>query len=121
MVASRRGGCKPGKSDPIDARAALREPKLAVAHLDGPTFEVKLLTDYRHDLVVQRTELINRLHRHLHEIDLEPQTAASASTTSLTSWDHRVVDHTGVVARIAGMGTRQMPSRTAPMEHLGVC
>jgi transposase len=69
----RRGGREPGKSDPIDAlavaHAALREPHLAVARLDGPTREVKLLTDYRHDLVVQRTELVNRLRWHLHELD----------------------------------------------------
>jgi hypothetical protein len=39
MAASRRGVRTPGKSDPIDAlavaRAALREPELPVAHLDG--------------------------------------------------------------------------------------
>jgi transposase len=73
MAASRRGGREPGKSDPIDAlavaHAALREPDLAVAQLDGPTREVKLLVDYRHNLVEQRTELINRLRWHLHEID----------------------------------------------------
>jgi transposase len=73
MAASRRSGREPGKSDPIDAlavaHAALREPDLAVAQLDGPTREVKILVDYRHNLVVQRTELINRLRWHLHEID----------------------------------------------------
>lgn len=68
MATARRGGRQPGKSDPIDAlavaRAALREPNLPVARLDGPAREVKLLTDYRHVLVVQRTELVNRLRGH---------------------------------------------------------
>ena len=44
-----------GKSDPIDAlavaRAALREPDLPVARLDGPEREVRLLVDHREDLV----------------------------------------------------------------------
>jgi transposase len=68
-------GRQPGKSDPIDAlavaQAALREPDLPVAHLDGPTRQVKLLCDYRADLVVERTMLCNRLRWHLHELDPE--------------------------------------------------
>ncbi len=50
MASERRGARQPGKSDPIDAlaaaRAALREPGLPVAELDGPAREVKLLTDH---------------------------------------------------------------------------
>ena len=61
MAATRRGGRRPGKSDPIDAEAvalaALRHPDLPVAELDGPTREVKLLVDYRRDLVRQRTRV----------------------------------------------------------------
>jgi transposase len=34
--------------------------------------EVKLLADYRHSLVIQRTELVNRLRWHLHELDPAP-------------------------------------------------
>ncbi|PSK68010.1 hypothetical protein B0E53_00085 [Micromonospora sp. MH33] len=53
-----------GKSDPIDAlavaRAALREPDLPAAQLDGPAREVRLLTDHRDDLVAERTRTINR-------------------------------------------------------------
>jgi hypothetical protein len=52
MAAERRGGRERGKSDPIDAlavaRAALREPDLPVAELDGPTRELRLLVDHRH-------------------------------------------------------------------------
>jgi transposase len=75
MATARRSGRQPGKSDPIDAlavaQAALREPDLPVAHLDGPTRQVKLLCDYRADLVVERTTLCNRLRWHLHELDPE--------------------------------------------------
>ena len=59
MADARRSVRRPGKSDPIDAEAvalaALREPDLPVAQLDGPAGEVKLLVDTRADLVVQRT------------------------------------------------------------------
>ncbi|TCC50494.1 hypothetical protein E0H73_41230 [Kribbella pittospori] len=59
MACARRAAREPGKSDPIDAEAvalaALRHPNLPVAELDESAREVKLLSDHRHDLVVQRT------------------------------------------------------------------
>ena len=62
-----------GKSDPIDAlavaRAALREPDLPVARLDGAERELRLLVDHREDLVAERTRIISRLRWHLHELD----------------------------------------------------
>lgn len=62
-----------GKSDPIDAlavaRAAQREPNLPIAHLDGPSRDLRLLVDHREDLVRDRTSQVNRLRWHLHEID----------------------------------------------------
>ena len=62
-----------GKSDPIDAlavaRAALREPGLPSARLDGPERELRLLVDHREDLVAERTRVIYRLRWHLHELD----------------------------------------------------
>jgi transposase len=62
-----------GKSDPIDAlavaRAALREPNLPLARLDGPTRDLRLLVDHREDLVRDRVGFINRLRWHLHELD----------------------------------------------------
>jgi transposase len=62
-----------GKSDPIDAlavaRAALREPDLPTARLDGVERELRLLVDHREDLVGERTRIISRLRRHLHELD----------------------------------------------------
>ena len=62
-----------GKSDPIDAlavaRAALREPGLPLARLDGWTRDLRLLVDHREDLVRDRVSHINRLRWHLHELD----------------------------------------------------
>ena len=70
----RRRGRTRGKSDRIDAlavaRAALQEPKL-----DGPRpgderlRELKLLVDYRDDLVAERRRAQQRLRWHLHELD----------------------------------------------------
>ena len=72
MAAERRGDRERGKSDPIDAlavaRAALREPNLPVARLDGPSRELKLLVDHLEDLVRERTRMQARLRWHLHEL-----------------------------------------------------
>jgi len=55
MGTARRSGREPGKSDSIDAvavaRAALREKHLPVAQLEGRAREMKLLVDYREDLI----------------------------------------------------------------------
>ena len=73
MANARRGNREPGKSDPIDAEAvalaALRHPDLPVAELEGPAREVKLLSDHRRDLVVQRTRVAAQIRWHLHELD----------------------------------------------------
>lgn len=75
MAGERRGGRERGKSDPIDAlavaRAALREPDLPVAELDGPAREVRLLVDHREALVRERTAVQSRLRWHLHELEPE--------------------------------------------------
>ena len=72
MAAERRGGRQRGKWDPIDGlavtRAALREPDLPTAELDGPAREVWLLVDHRDALVRERTAVHNRLRWHLHEL-----------------------------------------------------
>lgn len=82
MADARRGGREPGKSDPIDAlavaRAALREPDLPVAHLDGPARRVRLLVDHREDLVTERTRIQCRLRWHLHELAPELDVPAKA-------------------------------------------
>jgi transposase len=67
MAQMRQASRVPGKSDPIDAlavaRAALQEPKLPQAHLDGPARELKLV-GHREDLVAERTRVENRLRWH---------------------------------------------------------
>lgn len=72
MAGTRRSARTQGKSDPIDAlavaRAALREPDLPAAQLDGPGRELRLLVDYREALVKDRTAAQNRLRWRLHEL-----------------------------------------------------
>jgi transposase len=72
MAEAREGSRQPGKSDPIDAlavaRAALREPGLPVAKLDGPSRQLRLLVDPRDDLVAERTCIQSRPRWHLHEL-----------------------------------------------------
>ncbi|MCA1735286.1 MAG: transposase, partial [Actinobacteria bacterium] len=65
MAGARRSARTRGKSDPIDAlavaRAALREPDLPQACLEGPAREVRLLVEYRERLVRERTAHQNSL------------------------------------------------------------
>lgn len=72
MGQARRSGRERGKSDPIDAlataRAALREPDLPEAFLDGEERELRLLVDHREDYVAERTRIENRLLWDLHEL-----------------------------------------------------
>jgi transposase len=91
MANARTAGRTYGKSDPIDAlavaRAALREPDLPVARLDGPARELRLLVDHRDDLVAERTRVINRLRWPLHELDPSWQLPArSLSRAPATLW-----------------------------------
>jgi transposase len=75
MAGARRSARRRGKSDAIDAlaiaRAALREPRLPSARLDGPEREIRLLLDHREDLVAERTRIQQRLRWHLHGLDPE--------------------------------------------------
>ena len=72
---------EPGKSDPIDAtaiaRAALREgiDRLPVAFLDEKAHEIRVLNDYRDQLVNERVRFASRLRWHLVQIapELEAQ------------------------------------------------
>lgn len=96
-----------GKSDPIDAlavaRAALREPGLPIARLDGPSRELRLLVDHREDLVRDRTAHINRLRWHLHELDpsWDPSPRSLIRFKHLDSLAARLAPLEGMVARIA--------------------
>lgn len=81
MAGARRSSREPGKSDPIDAlavaRAALREPDLPHARLDGVEREVRLLVDRREDLVVERTREEQRLRWFLVELAIGEPAPAS--------------------------------------------
>lgn len=107
MAGARRSSREPGKSDPIDAlavaRAALREPDLPVAVLDGPEREVRLLVDHRDDLVAERTRIENRLRWHLHELDpgTEPAARSLGRTVVLDALATQLAGVQGTVARIA--------------------
>jgi transposase len=74
MAGERRGGRERGKSDPVDAlaiaRLALREDAgLPAVRLDEQVLEVRRLSDYRDDLVAERTRVINRLRWMVHDLD----------------------------------------------------
>jgi len=96
-----------GKSDPIDAlavaRAALREPGLPVARLEGPERELRLLVDHREDLVAERTRVINRLRWHLHELDpgWDPRPRSLAARKNITAVAAALAGMDGLVARLA--------------------
>lgn len=107
MAHSRDSARTYGKSDPIDAlavaRAALREPNLPTAVLDGPARELRLLVDHREDLVAERTRHINRLRWHLHELDpaWDPKVRSLCAYKNLTAIAARLAQMEAMVARIA--------------------
>lgn len=117
MAGARRAGREPGKSDPIDAlavaRAALREPGLPVASLDGPERELRLLVDHRDDLVAARTQTQNRLRWHLHELvpGEEPGPRSLDRPLVLADLERRLAASPGTVARIA----RELVARIAEL------
>ena len=69
-----------GKSDPIDARAVAQAvvrdgvQSFAVAFTDEPALEIRVLCDYRDQLISDRTRMINRLRWHLVTIAPEIET-----------------------------------------------
>lgn len=107
MANARTGARSYGKSDAIDAlavaRAALREPGLPAARLDGAERELRLLSDHREDLVCERTRASNRLRWHLHELDpsLEPAPGALTRACTLERLAAALAEREGIVARLA--------------------
>jgi transposase len=124
MAAHRRTGRQPGKSDPIDAlavaHAALREPDLPVARLDGPARQVKLLVDHRAALVGERTKLTNRLRWHLHELDPELDIPARG-LRSYRAMDH-VAERLSTIDNLVARLSRELVDRcrdlTAQMNQI---
>ncbi len=107
MAEARRSGRERGKSDPIDAvavaRAALREPGLPVAQLDGPARQIRLLVDHREDLVAERTRMCCRLRWHVHELfpGLVIPPKALRRQKVIADLEQRLADAPGPVAEIA--------------------
>ena len=124
MAGARRGGRQRGKSDPIDAlavaRAALREPGLPVARLDGVERDVRLLVDHREDLVAERTRAQNRLRWHLHELEpgFDPPAGSLGRDRSLDEVAARLSEHHGVVAAIAAELVERIRALTVRINQL---
>src|SRR6202167_5648818 len=84
---ARRSAREPGKSDRIDALAfahtAVREglERFPAAFLDEQAMEIRLLCDYRDQLVAERTRAINTLRWHL--LALDPELEASLRPSGL--------------------------------------
>jgi transposase len=107
VAGARRSVRERGTSDAIDAvsiaRAALREglDTLPIARLAGPELEVRLLVDHRERLVAQRTQLINDLRWHLH--DLSPELEIPARVLTGGRWHDRIggrLKRAGQTARV---------------------
>jgi transposase len=106
MAGVRRSVREPGKSDPIDAlavaQAALREPDLPVATLDGPERELRLLVDHREDLVAERTRHIARLRWHLLDLGVdEPGPRSLDRAAVLADLEARLAGRPEPAARLA--------------------
>ena len=124
MARSRATARQAGKSDPIDAlavgRAALREPDLPVAQLDGPSREVRLLVDYRETLVLQRTGLQNQLRWRLHELEpgYDPPAGSLNRYCTLDAVNELVDGHDSMVADLARRETARIRERTVEINQL---
>ncbi len=107
MANARSSARSYGKSDSIDAlavaRAALREPELPAARLDGAEREVRLLVDHREDLVAERTRMLNRLRWHLHELDpaLDPPAGSLTRLRNLEAPAASLAPGQGILVRLA--------------------
>jgi len=106
MAGARRSVREPGKSDPIDAlavaQAALREPNLPVATLDGPERELRLHVDHREDLIGERTRHEQRLRWFLVELAIaEPAPRSLGRSVVQDALEVALVARTEPVARFA--------------------
>jgi transposase len=124
MAGTRRSVRQVGKSDPIDAlavaRAALREPDLPVARLDGESREVKLLVDYRESLLKDRTAAQNRLRWRLHELEpgYDPPPGTLNRYKTLDAIDELLTAHTSIVAELAGREVARIRQLTREANQL---
>ncbi len=125
MAQVRRSARSRGKSDAIDAaaiaRAALREPGLPEARLDGPERELRLLADHRDDLVAERTRIQSRLRWHLHDLALDLAVPPKALDRAcwLARLEEALAPLDGVQARVACELTRRCRTLSAEIAALG--
>jgi len=125
MAQMRRSARSRGKSDAIDAaaiaRAALREPGLPEARLEGPERELRLLADHRADLVAERTRIQSRLRWHLHDLalDLAVPPRALDRACWLARLEEALAPLEGVQVRIARILTERCRSLTREIAALG--
>jgi transposase len=95
MAGARRSARTSGKSDVVDAlavaHAALRQPDLPEAHLEGIERDIRQLLDHREDQVWERTRIQQRLRWHLHDID--PSLEVPERALDRFCWLDRVEAH----------------------------
>jgi len=100
MAGARRSARTSGKSDGVDAlavaHAALREPDLPEAHLEGIERDIRQLLDHREDQVWERTRIQQRLRWHLHDID--PSLEIPERALDRYCWLDRVEAHLASLA-----------------------
>jgi transposase len=125
MMAQTRSSARTrGKSDSIDAaavaRAAIAEPGLPEARLEGPERELRLLTDHRADLVCERTRIQQRLRWHLHDLELALEVPPKALRRAcwLRRLEDELADRGGVQARIARELVGRCRTLTAEIDAL---
>jgi transposase len=123
MASARRSAREPGKSDPIDAlsvaRAALREPNLPVARLDGVERELRLWVDYRDVLISDRTGHQSRLRWFLVELGIpEPPARRLAVRVVLAGIGRALAGRTEPCARIARDLVARISELTSAIDDL---
>lgn len=124
MAGQRRSARTRGKSDPIDARsvarAALSEPDLPAARLDDISRELRLLVDYREQIIGERTALVNNLRWRLHELDpsFDPPARSLNRYKTLQKVREFLARFDGIVAELAVRETDRIEAITREANQL---
>lgn len=124
MARARRAARTRGKSDPIDARsvarAALSEPDLPTARLDDMSRELRLLVDYREQIIGERTGLQNNLRWRLHELDpaFDPAPRSLDRYKTLQEVREFLARFDGIVAELAARETDRIEAITREANQL---
>jgi transposase len=118
MGSSRRGERQPGKVRPDRRTSTCKccpQRRFAAAQLDEATMEIRLLTDHRDHLIVQRTRASNRLRWHL--VVLCPELEATIPARQLD--DTRQLDRITRRLRTLEPSARAPGSRSSSPARLG--